>query len=261
MSASVAGAISAVHEEFEVLAADTPSLIRQSYQLRYQVYCVERGFLSGSDGLEIDEFDRYSRQVVLISRDTGRVVGSVRMVLGSDHRGRGSFPLQLVCPSDLLNGLPIGSTAEISRFAISKERRAGISASLMRLGLIQGLVRMSRLHGITHWCAIMEPALLRLLGRNSIFFHPLGPLVDYHGLRQPCFTALGELLNCVADEQPEIWNYLTEANIVRPMRSAVHDGLIPEHVRSETAIEVLTPAPIAKLRDLRQKSRYARATA
>jgi N-acyl amino acid synthase of PEP-CTERM/exosortase system len=86
---SVAEAISAVREEFDVIVADTPSLVRQSYQLRYQVYCIERSFLSGSEGMEFDEFDRHSRHIVLLSRETARVVGSVRMVLGP-IRGAGT---------------------------------------------------------------------------------------------------------------------------------------------------------------------------
>jgi hypothetical protein len=120
--------------------------------------------------------------------------------------------MQLVCPSDLLKDLPIGSTAEISRFAISKERRSGLSDGLMRLGLVQGLVRLSREIGTTHWCAIMEPTLLRLLRRDSIQFHSLGPLVDYHGLRQPCFRGLTELLDSIGSEQPRIWEFLTQAD-------------------------------------------------
>lgn len=213
---SIADAISVVRDEFDVLDADTPSLINQSYQLRYQVYCVERGFLSASSGLEIDEFDPHSRHIVIVSRDTDRVIGSVRMVLGSHHRGQGSFPMQLASSSGLLDHLPLGSTAEISRFAISKERRHGLSSVLLRLGLVQGLVRVSRQLGITHWCAIMEPTLLRLLCRNSIYFHALGPLVEHHGLRQPCSSALSELLERVANEQPEVWDYLSRMDQIHP---------------------------------------------
>jgi len=40
---------------------------------------------------------------------------------------------------------------------------------------------------LTHWCAIMEPFLLRLLQMNAIHFIPVGPLVDYHGLGQPSY--------------------------------------------------------------------------
>lgn len=206
---SVAEAICAVREEFDVVVAHSPSLIRQSFRLRHQVYCVERGFLEASGDQECDDFDPHSRHVVLVSRDTRQVVGTVRMVLPSRPDPEDCFPLQRVCQSQLLDDIPLESTVEVSRFAISKELRSGMPTGLMRLGLVQGLVRLSCELDITHWCAIMERSLLRLLRTSAIYFNPLGPLVDYHGPRQPCFSELGTLLDRVGRERPEIWEYLT----------------------------------------------------
>ena len=56
------------------------------------------------------------------------------------------------------------------------------------LGLIKSCVEMSVREGMTHWAAVMEPALLRLLTRLGIHFNPLGSLVEYHGRRQPCWV-------------------------------------------------------------------------
>jgi N-acyl-L-homoserine lactone synthetase len=207
---SLTEAVFAVRDEFDVVVADEPSLVRQSFQLRHQVYCVERGYLEGVKGLEYDEYDERSRHVVLISRDLGEIVGTVRMVLPSAQDPGNSFPLQAVCRPGLLGEIPIESTVEISRFAISKERRSGLSTGLMRLGLVQGLVRLSYELGMTHWCAVMERPLLRLLQSNSIYFEPLGPLVEYHGPRQPCFSELDGLLDRVGRDQPDVWDYLTE---------------------------------------------------
>jgi hypothetical protein len=131
------------------------------------------------------------------------------MVLSSAEDPERSFPLQAVCRPQVLGDIPLESTAEISRFAISKERRSGLSTGLMRLGLVQGLVMLSHELGTTHWCAVMERPLLRLLQSNSIYFQALGPLVDYHGPRQPCFSELGSLLDRVGREQPDVWDYLT----------------------------------------------------
>lgn len=217
---ALAEAICAVREEFDVVVAHSPSLIRQSYQLRHQVYCLERGFLEASGDQERDEYDAHSRHVVLITRDTRQVVGTVRMVLARHRDLDNSFPLQLVCRPHLLRDIPLGSTAEISRFAISKELRSGMPTGLMRLGLVQGLVRMSYELGITHWCAVMERSLLRLLRTSSIYFNPLGSLVEYHGPRQPCFSQLGTLLERLGSERPEIWEYLTVNGAYCPADSA-----------------------------------------
>jgi N-acyl amino acid synthase of PEP-CTERM/exosortase system len=80
----------------------------------------------------------------------------------------------------------------------------------MALGLMREIARMSSERGITHWCAVMMPALLRLLARLGIHFHAAGPPVQYHGKRQPCYREGVELLEQVRAEQPAIWAFLTD---------------------------------------------------
>jgi N-acyl amino acid synthase of PEP-CTERM/exosortase system len=80
----------------------------------------------------------------------------------------------------------------------------------MRLGLIQTLVRMSMQHGITHWLAVMEPKLLRMLAAMSIRFEPIGGMVEHHGWRQPCFCNLADVLQSMKYERPAFWSVLTD---------------------------------------------------
>ena len=80
---------------------------------------------------------------------------------------------------------------------------------LMRLGLIQALVRMSLHNNVTHWCAMMEQSLLRMLAAMAIRFVPIGPVVEYHGLRQPCFCVLPKVLEEMKRERPAFWSVLT----------------------------------------------------
>jgi N-acyl amino acid synthase of PEP-CTERM/exosortase system len=86
----------------------------------------------------------------------------------------------------------------------------------MTIGLIRDLIRMSVEYGVTHWCAVMMPSLLRLLGRLGIHFAPAGPLVEYHGKRQPCYRECGDLLEQVRVEQPEVWAFLTDEGRIWP---------------------------------------------
>jgi N-acyl amino acid synthase of PEP-CTERM/exosortase system len=79
----------------------------------------------------------------------------------------------------------------------------------MRLALVRGLVALSAQLGVTHWCAVMEPSLLRLLRATSIFFENFGPPVEYHGLRQPCYNGVGDILDRVAEDRPLLWQFLT----------------------------------------------------
>ena len=70
---------------------------------------------------------------------------------------------------------------------------------------------MSAIGGITHIVAMMEPALLRLLRRLGIEFHPVGALVEHHGLRQPGWAAMAVLVERVKECHRELWEIATDA--------------------------------------------------
>ena len=131
---------------------------------------------------------------------------------------------------------PICRTAEISRFSIVNSFRqhtpdqgveAQISAEEWRkmlfhlpLGLIKSCVEMSVREGMTHWAAVMEPALLRLLTRLGIHFNPLGSLVEYHGRRQPCWVDISAMLARVHAECPDVWEVITDGGCLWPLNNA-----------------------------------------
>ena len=204
-------AIVAARTELVVHLADTPALVEQAYRLRHQVYCLERGYESGVNDLETDAYDKHARHVVLCLRGCGTVIGTVRMILPQMRQPTRSFPMQAVCDRTTLNAVPLRSTVEVSRFAVSKERRdvSPAAASLSRLALVKGLVQLSQQVGVTHWCAVMERTLLRLLRSSGIHFEAIGPMIEYHGLRQPAFCELAGMLDRMRAEQPEIWEFVT----------------------------------------------------
>ena len=207
----LAEAISAFHEEFTIDLADSFETATDAYRLRHQVYCLERGYEPDKGGVEIDEFDAHARHVVLRRRSSGQVVGTVRLVLALPEALENSLPMQQVCESSLVSDIPFATAAEVSRFAISKQRRGPSRAAdaLMRLALVRGLFQLSEEVGVTHWCAVMERTLLRLLQSSAIHFKPLGPLVEYHGLRQPAVGDVDAILARMKREQPAIWHFVT----------------------------------------------------
>lgn len=209
--ATLTAAIMSAEDELVVHIADSPTLIEQVYGLRYQVYCRERGYESSVDGVEIDAFDSHSRYVVLQRRSTGEAIGTARLVLPVPSAPATSlFPMQAVCDSTFFAKLPSGHAAEVSRFAISKERRylSGGALSLARIMLVRGLVELSRRQGVTQWLGIMEPTFLRLLRSTAIHFEAVGPLVEYHGLRQPAYCGLECMLARMRSELPELWAFV-----------------------------------------------------
>jgi N-acyl amino acid synthase of PEP-CTERM/exosortase system len=214
------------HSQFRVVPANTLERVRIAQRVRFQVYCIENPHEKCVDpnGLESDEYDAHAVHSLLIHRASDTALGTVRLILPlPDAPGR-SFAVQRIMDVDALSEfqrLPLRTMGEVSRFSISRQfRRAaeasvgapfiGNSGPLMRLGLIQALVQMSAHHGITHWCAAMEPTLLRMLAAMGIRFRPVGPLVEYHGIRQPCYCVVSDILKSVRDERPTFWSVLTD---------------------------------------------------
>jgi N-acyl amino acid synthase of PEP-CTERM/exosortase system len=220
---------------FEVVAADSPELIEQAFRLRYQVYCREYNYEEPGEYpnyLETDEYDSRSVHSLLMDRIHGAIAGTVRLILPDPLAPLESLPIQRICNHPLLMERRLfltATAAEVSRFAVSKSSRKilressadgsarhgqeavenRILRSAIPLGLMKATLHMSIEHGITDWFAVMEPSLLRLLSRFGIYFKPIGPMVEYHGLRQPCHAHVGSLLERVRHECPEVWKYVT----------------------------------------------------
>ena len=205
---------------FETRIADTNDLLSVAQRLRYQVYCVENGYedpAAHPDALERDVFDSHAVHGLLMQRANGTAIGTVRLILPLRESPEDSFAIQRLSgirSMKLSRIIPFASTAEVSRFSISRQFRRGAdfvqnSTPLLRLGLIQSLVRMSLENGITHWCAMMEPTLLRMLAAMAIRFDPIGAPVQHRGWRQPCFCDVAEVMACVRRERPAFWDVLT----------------------------------------------------
>jgi len=220
---------------FRTQTANTSELIKTALAIRYQVYCLERKFEDPAQHvsrLERDGFDRNAIHNLLFHRPTEEAIGTVRLILPGTEAH--SLPIQqLLCENGPYTGnyFPPQTTAEVSRFAISNEFRRRSTdnttsplvgdnqrrrenergRNLPCLGLIQILLRQSIHCGITHWAAVMEPKLLRMLAGMGIHFTPIGPVVSHHGLRQPSYCHLPRMLETLQRERPKYWNVVTDA--------------------------------------------------
>ena len=216
---------------FHSQAADTPQLLRTALAIRYQVYCLERKFEKAEengDCLECDDFDAAAIHSLVIHRPSSQAIGTARLIL--PRYAEGGLPIeQLLRENGFRAGdyFPVASSAEVSRFSISNQfrRRRGDNGvgetrinecrgALPCLGLIQEIVRQSRALGLTHWAAVMEPKLLRMLAAIGFHFTPVGPLVSYHGLRQPSYASIPETLERLKRERPDHWMVVTEGRLI-----------------------------------------------
>lgn len=188
---------------------DTPALLDQSFALRYQVYCLERGFLNPAhypEQRETDAFDAHALHFGTTNLQ-GEVVGTARLV----QRSSVGFPLFGRCtifPGETEIDRPEHTVVEVSRLSVSRkkyrrhkedgahggqgtpppahiarERRGGHAecGGELIVSLYKALYQASKRRGITHWLAATEQSLYRLLGKYAFPLRPIGPEIDYFG--------------------------------------------------------------------------------
>ncbi len=215
MNQSRSDAVDVLDNRYAVEFPHSPEEVEAAMRLRYQVFCQERRIFAADGQIEIDRYDAWARHVVLRRRSDQVLVGTARLVPWSTLRPTDSMPMQQVCAPALLGGVPMELLGEISRFSLSREWRGADRGGdvLLRLGLMRGLLQLSYEIGLTHWCAAMEPSLLRLLRRVSVRFEPVGPLVEYRGLRQPAVAEIDTVLKQGRAERPALWSYVTQTGV------------------------------------------------
>ncbi|MDO9425138.1 MAG: PEP-CTERM/exosortase system-associated acyltransferase [Methylobacter sp.] len=231
---------------FEMIPAISDELKHEVYKLRYQVYCVEMGFQNPEEfpeGIEFDEYDPHSSHYLIRHRGLGIYIATTRLILPDANNREKPFPMEKHSQIDnvnLLKTMPRHNLAELSRFCVSKEFRRRkneqqllttidavdleiifeqeekMISSHLTLALFACAIKMSSENNIHYWYAIMEPALMRVFSALGIHFVGIGPLVDYHGLRQPCVIKVDELLDSVAKKDLNYWNMLTNNGEFRP---------------------------------------------
>ncbi len=190
-----------------------PELLESSYRLRYQVYCLERGFLRPEDyplGLEMDEFDPVSSHVGAVDAH-GELAGTARLVKNTAAAG---FPLFHHCsifPHEDALDRASDRLVEVGRLSVSREYRRRLADGALNGGnaitphhsadypganrrkargdvlltIIKAVYQQSRRMGATQWLAATEPSLQRVLARHGVPFRQIGPTSDYFGLVAP----------------------------------------------------------------------------
>lgn len=245
------------HNHYEVVSADTISLMETAFSIRYQVYCLERSYEDADafpDRMETDEYDLHSAHSLVKCQRSGEYAGLVRLILPNPLDVNKPLPVERFCHSEMkkagvdLSAIHRENIAEISRFSISKElkrqcaQKAAVSVVRdsvdfqdrgeaeyprmlphITLGLFAGVVRMSAQHHITHWLAVMEPTFFRLLSRYGIYFQKAGPVVDYHGRRQPAVANIDSVLSGIHTKRKDAWEIITDFGNVWPLnKGAMH---------------------------------------
>ncbi len=209
-------------------------LMRRIFELRFQVYCQECGFLLSAeypDRQESDEHDAGSAHFCAFN-SADELVGYVRLVRPDANL---SFPFQRHC-TELLAGVALphpAQSAEISRLMVRQDyrrRRGDILAGVtvdeslvipdherrdnspqILLSLYRQMYLFSLANSIQFWYAAMERSLARALTRMNFSFRQVGPQTDYYGPVAPYLADLRELEARVGEHNPPLLAWMRRA--------------------------------------------------
>lgn len=178
--------------------------LRACYELRYQVYCKERGFLPEADYLERRaESDCHDKGNCLhfggMDPD-GRMAGTNRLIITNNLQ----LPMRAHCEitdKAILKAARNRRVAEISRLAVSRSSRRSGDMELV-MGLYKVMYQSSKINGVEYWFAAMERSLVRLLKRMNFHFEPIGPVSDYYGEVQPYVARIADVEAAVRQHNP-----------------------------------------------------------
>lgn len=221
-------------EKFRFQKIETPELLRESYHLRYQVYCKECHFIQESNypaGYEMDKLDEHSLHFGGFDTE-GRMTGTARMILPTCAK----FPIEEHCPVLNIdwNAVARQECGEISRLTISKLYRRRTNDGLyyepqiedkggtdgvtyftrrvrpMAFGLYRAMYHESKRLKIRYWFALMEKTLWLLLKIHGFAFRPIGPDVEFYGNVTPYLADISELEKSAHQKFPQFFDYFME---------------------------------------------------
>lgn len=213
--------------------AGSTAIMEELFRLRFKVYCEEWGFENPEDfpdKKESNAFDEIAEHFAIRSLPDDAIVGTARVICPSDL----SYPVIEHCTIDwcthdrLLNSCGETRIGEVSRLAISKELRKRIEDNsemgyISAVPDVQGTENNKRKYnfvhefykylllqsidmGFTHWYVAMKRGLYVLLKRVGMVYHPIGPEIDYHGLRTPYLGNLEEIRLSMLKKDPTCFN-------------------------------------------------------
>ena len=202
-------------------------MLKEIQRLRYDVYCLERGFLDANDFSEQRESDAYDDHAVhCAAMDIeGQVSGTLRLVLDSPL----GFPLEghAQALDEQFRALPRDRTAEISRLAVAKNgrqlRKSGDFREypLLLFQLFRDMNLESARLGLDYWLAAMEPTLHRLIRRLLGFeFVQIGPPMEYYGEVVPYVASIDAIARSLERRRPDLFEYFGFAGLMSGIQPA-----------------------------------------
>lgn len=204
-------------DSFRVCFADTPFGVALHQRIRYQVFCLDKGFENPDEfsaARETDHWDDHSAHFIVQNRTTGKWVAATRIVLPQTGDQLPVDRLQVFERDQHIEpGQPVG---EISRFCIVNNRSTEVSLpdgvvsgpnSLaawgigsignsqrfeVTLGMIRSIIIFALKRDIDFCVMLITDAFARLLRKLGVSLHQAGPTAEHRGLRTPYLVNMRE---------------------------------------------------------------------
>lgn len=184
--------------EYEVVLANTEESKKIHYKLRYQIYCLEKGFLKVENPEEEMEKDPYDeRSIHFLVKSGNRWIGTFRLVI--DHLG--GLPFYKVSVPDspqFIQGKL--KAAEFSRLGIlrpfqklsngqSPHEPSGKESEIM-LKLLHAARDYCRANSVDHIIFLCRRSITRVLKQFELQAQQIGPTIFHYGPRIPFAISL-----------------------------------------------------------------------
>ena len=244
---------------YEVILADTEAARTIHRKIRYQVYCLERGFENPDTfpvGEEHDRWDHHATSFIVQHRASGKWVAAMRIVLPN----AASFPVEtLQCLdstcSERLRRHKLGEVSRVCVIRSPNPRKINRhldwnfgsvnkdSESEVLLGLIRALILYGLDRGIEHYYLLVTGAFARLLRRLGVVLHQVGIPVKHRGWRTPYLMELRESAASMSAKSEVIRHLFARKALAYQPFSALDDAreervaLMPHHLFPQPAAE------------------------
>lgn len=160
----------------QLVVCETDEQLRQAMQLRYEVFCLEKGWIDAAtcDGeIETDEHDADAVHF-LVLHDDGQLLGTSRLLLGRCQE----LPAQHYIDLDSL-GLDPARVVEVSRMCTTRTSRS--QSLLVFLAVTQVMWEWSMANGMQAWTSVADLPVFALMKRVGMPIIAEGPKVEYLG--------------------------------------------------------------------------------
>lgn len=161
---------------FTIALARHQDEVREAQRLRYQVFAEEMGarLTNREAGIDSDQYDPWCDHLIVRDRNSGRVIGTYRILNVENARRLGGFYADEEFDLTRLDGMR-GQMVEVGRACVHREYRSGAVIALLWSGVARYMAR----HGYGY-----------LIGCANISLADGGAMAAqiYHALRGRCLS-------------------------------------------------------------------------